>query len=93
MNPRHSKQGSASTLKTIFLLLLSVATGSALLIATVNAVLGACGNGLVDKFEQCDDGNLNNGDGCSSICQKEGDVEHLHAADQRGDENIDHNGF
>lgn len=73
MNPRHSKQGSASTLKTIFLLLLSVATGSALLIATVNAVLGACGNGLVDKFEQCDDGNLNNGDGCSSICQKEGD--------------------
>jgi len=28
---------------------------------------------VVDKFEQCDDGNLNNGDGCSSLCQKEGD--------------------
>jgi cysteine-rich repeat protein len=27
----------------------------------------------VDKFEQCDDGNLINGDGCSSLCQKEGD--------------------
>jgi cysteine-rich repeat protein len=27
----------------------------------------------VDKFEQCDDGNTNNGDGCSSLCQEEGD--------------------
>lgn len=38
------------------------------------AALGTCGNGFVDKFEQCDDGNLGNGDGCSSLCQKEGDA-------------------
>ncbi|MDD5469506.1 MAG: DUF4215 domain-containing protein, partial [Candidatus Peribacteraceae bacterium] len=29
---------------------------------------GACGNGRADGGEQCDDGNLRNGDGCSSVC-------------------------
>jgi cysteine-rich repeat protein len=28
----------------------------------------------VDPFEQCDDGNPINGDGCSSLCQREGDA-------------------
>ena len=28
-----------------------------------------CGNGIVQGLEQCDDGNLRNGDGCSSTCQ------------------------
>jgi cysteine-rich repeat protein len=28
---------------------------------------------VLDQFEQCDDGNMSNGDGCSSICQREGD--------------------
>lgn len=55
------------------LLLLLSGIGSALLISSPEAALGTCGNGVVDKFEQCDDGNLNNGDGCSSLCQKEGD--------------------
>jgi len=27
-----------------------------------------CGDGLIDASEQCDDGNFNNGDGCSSSC-------------------------
>ncbi len=27
-----------------------------------------CGNGIVESGEQCDDGNLQNGDGCSSLC-------------------------
>ena len=27
-----------------------------------------CGNGQLERGEQCDDGNLQNGDGCSSIC-------------------------
>lgn len=27
-----------------------------------------CGNGVVEVNEQCDDGNLENGDGCSRIC-------------------------
>ena len=30
-----------------------------------------CGNGVVDTGETCDDGNANNGDGCSSTCQVE----------------------
>ncbi len=31
----------------------------------------ACGNGTVEPPEQCDDGNGNDGDGCSSTCQVE----------------------
>lgn len=30
-----------------------------------------CGNHIVDPGEQCDDGNRDNGDGCSSTCQFE----------------------
>lgn len=29
---------------------------------------GICGNGLKEALEQCDDGNTDDGDGCSSIC-------------------------
>jgi len=32
---------------------------------------GDCGNGTVDAGEQCDDGNTQNGDCCSSTCQFE----------------------
>ena len=53
----------------IFLMVMIVT----LLIPSVEAVSGTCGNGMLDKFEQCDDGNLANGDGCSSLCQIEGD--------------------
>jgi len=31
----------------------------------------ACGNGVIDGDEQCDDGNTTSGDGCSSSCQNE----------------------
>jgi cysteine-rich repeat protein len=31
-------------------------------------VSGSCGNGVVDCNEQCDDGNTNDDDGCSSTC-------------------------
>ncbi|MFH1047015.1 MAG: fibronectin type III domain-containing protein [Patescibacteria group bacterium] len=31
-----------------------------------------CGNGIVEPGEQCDDNNLNDGDGCSSLCRQEG---------------------
>ncbi|MDR4505557.1 MAG: FecR domain-containing protein [Candidatus Scalindua sp.] len=34
-----------------------------------------CGNGIVETGEECDDGNLTNGDGCSSSCQNEGDID------------------
>jgi len=30
-----------------------------------------CGNSVIESGEQCDDGNTNNGDGCSSTCQNE----------------------
>ena len=32
---------------------------------------GTCGDGVVERSEQCDDGNTVNGDGCSRICQIE----------------------
>ena len=31
----------------------------------------ACGNGIMEASEECDDGNLVDGDGCSSTCQTE----------------------
>jgi cysteine-rich repeat protein len=31
----------------------------------------ACGNGFLEAGEQCDDGNVVNGDGCSATCQLE----------------------
>jgi cysteine-rich repeat protein len=39
---------------------------------TPTAGMGTCGDGVVDTpGEQCDDGNLTNGDGCSSTCKIE----------------------
>ena len=40
-----------------------------------NFALGmrVCGNGVLEPSEACDDGNNNNGDGCSSTCLIEGD--------------------
>ncbi len=32
----------------------------------------ACGNGVKNVGEECDDGNTVSGDGCSETCQKEG---------------------
>ena len=32
---------------------------------------GTCGDGTIERSEQCDDGNTLNGDGCSRICQIE----------------------
>jgi cysteine-rich repeat protein len=33
--------------------------------------IAVCGDGTVDIGEQCDDGNVRGGDGCSSLCQSE----------------------
>lgn len=38
--------------------------------ATSNFV-GSCGNGVVEIFEECDDSNEANGDGCSDLCRTE----------------------
>jgi len=35
--------------------------------------IAACGNGFVEDGEDCDDGNTNSGDGCSSTCKLETD--------------------
>ncbi len=32
---------------------------------------GTCGDGIIERSEQCDDGNTANGDGCSRLCQIE----------------------
>jgi len=32
----------------------------------------ACGNGVLNRGETCDDGNTETGDGCSATCQSEG---------------------
>ena len=41
--------------------------------ASSGSVGGICGNSIIETGEQCDDGNTNNGDGCSSTCQIEGE--------------------
>jgi cysteine-rich repeat protein len=33
-----------------------------------------CGNEIIENGEQCDDGNADNGDGCSSICEIEEEI-------------------
>ena len=42
--------------------------------AAVQAVClrSPCGNGKIDTGEQCDDGNILDGDRCSSLCRNEG---------------------
>ncbi|MDP2670404.1 MAG: DUF4215 domain-containing protein [bacterium] len=34
-----------------------------------------CGNGHLEPGEQCDDGNMQNNDGCSRFCRMEGSSE------------------
>ncbi|MBR4985370.1 MAG: hypothetical protein IKY83_06505 [Proteobacteria bacterium] len=38
---------------------------------SISTRVGSCGNKRLDQGEQCDDGNLANGDGCSANCQTE----------------------
>lgn len=47
------------------------------LVRSVDAVLhGCCGDGVANEHEECDDGNVTDGDGCDASCQLEpgGDV-------------------
>lgn len=36
-----------------------------------NCLYAICGDGLADSGEECDDGNLENGDGCNMVCRLE----------------------
>ena len=73
MGQRSPRRIKVFIFRLVSLLLFLMAIGRALLISSVEAAPGTCGNGVLDKFEQCDDGNSTNGDGCSSLCQIEGD--------------------
>jgi MYXO-CTERM domain-containing protein len=48
-----------------------VASGVSLTAAPSFAQPLTCGNGRLETLEQCDDGNLGSGDGCSALCQVE----------------------
>lgn len=37
----------------------------------INICSSTCGDGVKDDFESCEDGNIIDGDGCSSICDTE----------------------
>ncbi|MBU1239092.1 pre-peptidase C-terminal domain-containing protein [Myxococcota bacterium] len=39
-----------------------------------NNVSAVCGNGVIEGSEQCDDGNVDDGDGCSALCLTEVDT-------------------
>jgi len=55
--------------------LLAITVSLASLVGTPNAysTAGICGDGILETSlgEQCDDGDFDSGDGCSSICQVE----------------------
>jgi len=38
---------------------------------TITTIVASCGNGIAEGLEECDDGNLAAGDGCSPTCQLE----------------------
>lgn len=37
----------------------------------VDAYVAACGNAMIEAGEECDDGNLGDGDGCDGSCERE----------------------
>jgi cysteine-rich repeat protein len=47
------------------------AIGSECAAAQNVCISDGCGNGIIDRGEECDDGNLRSGDGCSPICRRE----------------------
>jgi len=57
-----------NTISKIIVLLIFIFTGTA---GLVYAGGPECGDGIVQEPEQCDDGNLINGDGCNMFCQNE----------------------
>ena len=52
-------------------IILSVNTAARVDAGINRPVSVSCGNGTLEAGEQCDDGNTDNGDGCSRICQLE----------------------
>lgn len=48
--------------------------GTFSLAITATAPTGVCGDGTLDSYEECDDGNITAGDRCSATCTLESDV-------------------
>lgn len=42
-----------------------------LIVHVPTKVIEMCGDGYLSESEECDDGNMNSGDGCSATCKKE----------------------
>jgi cysteine-rich repeat protein len=57
-----------NTISKIIVLLIFIFIGTA---GVVYAGGPECGDGIVQEPEQCDDGNIISGDGCSALCQEE----------------------
>lgn len=47
-----------------------------LAVNVVEWAAGECGNGIIEGDEECDDGNLDDGDGCSAVCLGGGRRDH-----------------
>lgn len=47
----------------------------------ITAASGVCGNGIKERGEACDDGNLTDGDSCNSVCGWLAEVENNNLAD------------
>jgi len=50
---------------------LSIIIGTIFLIACAMLLQTGCGNGVKNWWEECDDGNRREGDGCSNLCLRE----------------------
>ena len=48
-----------------------IPAGVAMYREAIAAAATTCGDSLIDPYEQCDDGNRTNGDGCDQYCQVE----------------------
>ena len=58
-----------------------------------NGILCECGNNVIEPGEQCDDGNTNNGDGCSSQCLLEGGLQFIEICTAEDLDNVRNNLF
>ena len=54
-----------------------------------SGVENVCGNGVVESEEECDDGNTDDGDGCSSVCEIEEEEAECGNGTVEGDEECD----
>src|SRR3989449_2929772 len=67
----HLNCGGLPDIDLVFGDVVSAEIRSTVATASCLTPVGDCGNGVVDPGEQCDDGNLVAGDGCSASCRLE----------------------